>query len=57
MSDAPATPPAPATRSQELRTFLFLTVVLIPVLTVIFIAGWGFAVWFYQMLIGGPPHH
>lgn len=50
MSDAPS-------KSRELRAFLFLTVVLIPVLTVVVIAGYGFAVWIYQMLIGGPPHH
>jgi nitrate reductase NapE len=43
-------------KSEELRSFLFLTVVMVPVLTVIFIAACGFVVWFYQMLIGGPPH-
>ena len=44
-------------KSEELRSFLFLTVVMVPVLTVMIIAAYGFAVWFYQMLIGGPPHH
>ncbi len=44
-------------KSEELRSFLFLTVVMVPVLTVVLIAGYGFAVWFYQILIGGPPHH
>lgn len=44
-------------KSEELRSFLFLTVVMVPVLTVMIIATYGFAVWFYQMLIGGPPHH
>ncbi|BAN28093.1 periplasmic nitrate reductase, NapE protein [Caballeronia insecticola] len=44
-------------KSEELRSFLFLTVVMVPVLTVMFIAAYGFAVWFYQMLVGGPPHH
>ncbi|WP_045461664.1 periplasmic nitrate reductase, NapE protein [Caballeronia cordobensis] len=44
-------------KSEELRSFLFLTVVMVPVLTVMIIAGYGFAVWFYQMLISGPPHH
>ncbi|WP_233861662.1 periplasmic nitrate reductase, NapE protein [Paraburkholderia adhaesiva] len=60
MSDVPAKDVRPTdvpTRSQELLSFLFLTVVLIPVLTVLFIAAYGFAVWIYQMLIGGPPHH
>lgn len=44
-------------KSEELRSFLFLTVVMVPVLTVMFIAAYGFTVWFYQLLIGGPPHH
>lgn len=44
-------------KSEELRSFLFLTVVMVPVLTVMIIAAYGFSVWFYQMLIGGPPHH
>jgi nitrate reductase NapE len=42
-------------KSEELRSFLFLTVVMVPVLTVVLIAAYGFAVWFYQMFIGGPP--
>ena len=44
-------------KSEELRSFLFLTVVMVPVLTVMIIAAYGFMVWVYQMLIGGPPHH
>ncbi|WJF91948.1 periplasmic nitrate reductase, NapE protein [Paraburkholderia bonniea] len=42
-------------KAEELRSFLFLTAVMVPVLTVLVIAGYGFAVWFYQILIGGPP--
>lgn len=41
-------------RPQELRSFLFLTAVMAPVLTVIIVAGYGFIVLFYQ-LIAGPP--
>jgi len=41
-------------RSEEWRSFLFLTVVTVPVLTVLLIAGYGFAVWMYQ-LVAGPP--
>ena len=54
---APMDENAQLRKSEELRSFLFLTVVMVPVLTVMFIAAYGFAVWFYQMLIGGPPHH
>ncbi len=47
-------PMARATRAQELRTFLFLSVVLAPVLAVVTVAGYGFLVWMVQM-ISGPP--
>ena len=42
------------TKAQELRTFLFLSVVLAPVLAGIIVAGYGFLVWMYQ-LVAGPP--
>jgi len=44
----------PATRRRELLTFLFLTVILMPVLAVGIVGGYGFAVWMYQ-LVSGPP--
>lgn len=44
-----------STRKQERTTFLFL-LVLFPVLSVVFIAAYGFAVWFWQMFVSGPPH-
>ena len=43
-------------KTEELRSFLFLTVIMVPVLTIMFVAIYGFSVWLYQMLIGGPPH-
>jgi nitrate reductase NapE len=46
----------PLRKTEELRSFLFLTIIMVPVLTVMFVAIYGFSVWFYQMLIGGPPH-
>ena len=42
------------TRNQELRSFLFLSIVMAPVLTVMIIVGYGFLVWMFQ-LISGPP--
>lgn len=47
----------PPGRRRELLVFLFLTVVLAPVLAVAVVGGWGFLVWIYQMLYGppGPP--
>ena len=40
----------------ELKAFLFLTVVLAPVIAGLTIAGYGFLVWFYQMIAGPPTH-
>lgn len=51
------TDPQPhSSRSEELRGFAFLTVVMAPVLAGVLIVSYGFLVWIYQMLIGGPPH-
>ena len=47
-------PNGPFTKAQELRSFLFLSVVMAPVLAGIIVAGYGFLVWMYQ-LIAGPP--
>lgn len=43
------------TRTWERMTFLLL-LILFPVLSVMFIAAFGFAVWFWQMFVSGPPH-
>jgi nitrate reductase NapE len=39
------------------RVFLFLALVLAPLLAVLFVAGYGFVVWIWQMIVGppGPP--
>jgi nitrate reductase NapE len=44
----------PSTRTEELRSFLFFTVVMAPVLAVTIVGGYGFLVWMYQ-LVAGPP--
>ena len=44
----------PPTKAQELRAFLFLSVVLAPVLAVGLVSGYGFLVWAVQ-LVTGPP--
>jgi nitrate reductase NapE len=52
------TRPTPtSTRRKELSVFVFLTVVLAPVLAVAIVGGYGFLVWMYQMIYGppGPP--
>ena len=41
-------------RTEEFRTWFFLTFVMVPVLAVLAVSGYGFIVWMYQ-LIAGPP--
>lgn len=41
-------------KTEEWRSFLFLTVVMAPVLAVIIVGGYGFLVWMYQLLAGPP---
>jgi nitrate reductase NapE len=45
---------APSTRAEELRSFLFFTVVMAPALSVAIVGGYGFLVWMLQ-LVKGPP--
>lgn len=43
------------TAREEWRTFLFLTVLLAPILAVAIVGGYGFLVWMSQLLFLGPP--
>ncbi len=43
-----------SSKNRELMGFLFLTVVLAPVLSAAVVGGYGFLIWMYQ-LIAGPP--
>mgnify|MGYP000480180936 CR=1 FL=1 len=43
-----------AQRKTERGVFLFLTVVLAPVLAVAIVGGYGFMIWIYQMFAGPP---
>lgn len=45
----------PSTRQEELRSFLFLAFVTAPVLAVLIVAAYGFAVWMFQLLSGQLP--
>lgn len=42
------------TRRQEWRLFLFIVVLLFPLLSVALVSTYGFSIWMYQ-LIAGPP--
>jgi periplasmic nitrate reductase NapE len=43
------------TKAQELRAFLFITIVTAPLLAVMIVAGYGFFVWMYQLVTGTLP--
>ncbi|WP_114238329.1 periplasmic nitrate reductase, NapE protein [Dyella sp. C9] len=49
------TAPDKLVQKRERTAFLLLTVVLFPVVTIMIIASFGFAVWFWQMFVSGPP--
>jgi nitrate reductase NapE len=44
-------------KKREFMTFAFLALVLVPILAVIVVAGFGFVVWMVQLFAGppGPP--
>lgn len=44
----------PVSKAQELRSFLFLSVVMAPILAVIVVGGYGFLVWMLQLVLGPP---
>lgn len=46
---------SPSTKQEEFRSFLFLAVVMAPVLAVMLVGGYGFLVWIYQLLSGQLP--
>lgn len=48
---APAEVP---TKKREFLMFFFLAFVLAPILAVIIVAGYGFCVWMYQIVMGPP---
>jgi periplasmic nitrate reductase NapE len=49
--------PAEGRRHQELKLFLFIVVLLFPILAIAVVGGYGFAVWMFQIFAGppGPP--
>ena len=43
-----------STRAQELRSFLFITVLLFPILSVGLVSALGFGIWLGQIIFGPP---
>jgi periplasmic nitrate reductase NapE len=56
MEESDTTPPR-VRKKQELKLFLFIALLLFPILAIAVVGGYGFAVWIYQMFVGppGPP--
>ncbi|MEN5050281.1 periplasmic nitrate reductase, NapE protein [Luteimonas sp. TWI1415] len=53
----PAQPADPRrAKRKELLLFLFITVVMFPILSVLIVASYGFSVWFWQMFTGPPTY-
>ncbi|MFQ5935479.1 MAG: periplasmic nitrate reductase, NapE protein [Acidiferrobacterales bacterium] len=44
-------------KKRELTVFLFIAVVLAPILATVIVGGYGFMIWIYQLIVGppGPP--
>lgn len=42
---------------REWQLFLFIIVFLFPILSVVFVGGYGFFVWAMQVFFIGPPGH
>jgi nitrate reductase NapE len=42
------------TKRGERRVFIFITVILFPVLSFILVGGYGFAIWMLQLIFGPP---
>lgn len=45
-----------STKKDERRAFLFITVFLFPVITLGFIAAFGFVIWMLQLIFGPATH-
>lgn len=39
-------------KKKELKAFLFITVVLFPLLSVVLVGGYGFVIWMGQLMFG-----
>ena len=44
----------PGSKSRETRVFVFLTVVLAPLLAFVVVGSYGLLIWLYQMFMGPP---
>ncbi|TLU66862.1 periplasmic nitrate reductase, NapE protein [Thalassotalea litorea] len=50
-------PDANVQKSRERNTFLFLTIFLAPILSIIIVGSYGFIIWMSQIIYGPPGGH
>ena len=43
-----------AAKGNEVKGFLFLSIVVAPALSIALVGGYGFSIWIYQLLVGPP---
>ena len=56
MSEQPGHEEGAQRRTEEWRTWVFLTFVMAPVAAVAVVSGFGFAVWIFQLFVGPPTY-
>lgn len=44
----------PTDKQVELRLFLFITLILFPLLSIVLVGGYGFLIWISQIILGPP---
>lgn len=56
MSDTGRAPDLAATKAEERRVFILLAVFLAPIISVVLVGGYGFAIWISQLIFGPPAY-
>lgn len=54
MTDHLITTPEQSKKRREWHVFIFIVVFLFPILSVMIVGGYGFAVWMSQLILGPP---
>lgn len=53
-SESPAVPAESVSKKQERRLFLFIAVVLFPLMSIVLVGGFGLLIWISQLIFGPP---
>ncbi len=52
--DQPEADNSQLSRAEERNLFLFITILLFPILSVVLVGGYGFLIWIMQIIFGPP---